>query len=435
MIWFEGQPRSLAEIRFVAELVPCPACGTGEVVSTEIEPWTDRRILRARCKRCRTVREMAFAIEPAISERLPPFHLGPEGAPSTLLRPYQLVEELDRIALRVAWEPVSPAVWRDNGPIAERATTCLVELVKFVPEGADAIPDAALDAAGHADRQVRPERYELAWLVEERDRYLELMERRALASLPEIVVPGPLPPPPPPAAPVERRPVPPRGQIDRAALEAHQHWLRSGRQGEGRLDLERIDLTGARLGAWDLTAARLHEVVMERADLAFASFAHADLVELRAAGANVEDGSFVGARLVRTNLSGARLSRCKLDDAVIGGGNWDRAVLASGSLRNARIIGVSLRGADLSRVELDGATFVECDLRDANLGGGTSVQVQFDRCDLRGTRWADRDLTSAEFVDCELAGAAGPARGLDRLAGTGSAGEVAARLALPPAAE
>jgi uncharacterized protein YjbI with pentapeptide repeats len=431
MIWIEGRPRSLAEMRFAAGLIPCPGCRRREIGAIELTAAGDHRVLRAPCPRCRTPRELAFEIEAPVQAKVLPLHLG-GSEPSRILRPVQLIEELDRLAPLVVWDA---AASDDNAATVERAATCLIELVKFIPDDGDAIPDAALDAPGRADRRARPERYQRGWLVDERARYLALITQRARGSGNEV----------------DRKPLPPRGELTRRALDAHRQWLRNGRTGDGRLDVAHVDLTGARLGAFDLTAVRFHEVILDRAELAFTSLARAELVDLSAVHANLEDASFAGARVVRCDLTGANLVRAKLDDAVIGAGTWDRVVLDCATMPDARFVGVSLRDADLGNAELDGATFADCDLRGSSFALrtpdllGTTRQTRFERCDLRDTKWAERDLADAVFVDCQLAGASGRPRRIDRIAvlrpdlspegdgtGLGSAADVLAQLGLEP---
>ena len=71
----------------------------------------------------------------------------------------------------MAEEPskLEPAAWRANGKAIDRAVTCVLELLKFVFDGADAIPSGELD--GSADHATR------AWLTAERERILDLHAR------------------------------------------------------------------------------------------------------------------------------------------------------------------------------------------------------------------------------------------------------------------
>jgi hypothetical protein len=176
----EGEPRSVAEMVFVVGLHPCEGCQGRDVASLELHELGSELVLTGPCPRCRTPREVRFRPQrdPRTRPRPPRLELGgPE--PSQVIRPVQLVADLDRLGPAVDWKPelLAPAVWRSNGRIMDRAARCLIELLKFIPADADAIPDAALDDAGRADRRARPERYDRGWLTAERDRYLALIDR------------------------------------------------------------------------------------------------------------------------------------------------------------------------------------------------------------------------------------------------------------------
>jgi hypothetical protein len=176
----DGEPRSVAEMVFVVGLVPCDGCQSREIAALELRELGPELVLTGPCPRCRRPREVRFRPrrDPRTRPRPPRLELGgPE--PSELIRPVQLVAELDRLGPAIDWSPeqLAPVAWRANGQVMDRAARCALELVKFIPDGADAIPDAALDDAGAADRRARPERYRREWLVAERDRYLELIER------------------------------------------------------------------------------------------------------------------------------------------------------------------------------------------------------------------------------------------------------------------
>jgi hypothetical protein len=97
----------------------------------------------------------------------------------------QFVGELDRLSglIRTRLERMTAAMWRRNARAIERAARCAVELLKFVD--GDAIPTDALDAGGLADRSVRAERYTADWVLAQRTRYFELVER-SMAIAPHV---------------------------------------------------------------------------------------------------------------------------------------------------------------------------------------------------------------------------------------------------------
>jgi uncharacterized protein YjbI with pentapeptide repeats len=327
--------------------------------------------------------------------------------PSSVIRPVQFVEELDRVGAGVVWEPESlaPAEWRANLGALNRAGTCIAELLKFIPEGADSVPDSALDKASRADALARPEKYQREWLEGELARYRELFSCHEKDG-PRVYALEP------------RRPLP-RGELSSRTLEAHLQWVRRGRKGDGRLDISNVDVTEVNVGAKDMSGALLDGVIFDRADVSFSTFDRAELTGAQMVQTNLQSCSFAGARLVRCDLLGAVLALGKLDEVVIEGGRFDRAYLNRCLWRRARVQGASFRDADFANSALDDSVFIDCDLRGANLSLredsknvlGTTTRTRFERCDLRDTKWADRDMQGAVFIDCRFHGASGlPAR-------------------------
>jgi uncharacterized protein YjbI with pentapeptide repeats len=405
MIEIPGLPRSAREMQFAASLVPCPACGLRDQPPLQLSgnrPW---QFLTGACPRCRTKRDFRFVVGQTrpLDVSPPGLHLGgPE--PSEIIRPFQLVDELDRIAPSLVWEPESlgVAAWRAQGPILGRAITCLLELGKFVPAGSDRIPDSVLDDEGRRDRAARPERYRRDWLTTETARYTALFDRRKHDGETRIA-----------ALAAADAPPPPRGKLDRATADAHRAWVRAGQSGPGRLDIAYVDARKAKLGAQELSGSRFDSVDLAEADASYSTFAHAEWTDVRAPGANLGSCSFAGARLVRCDVEGAYLALAKLGGAVVGGGNWSRTNLDRALLDGARFDGTELRDADFGNARLDDAIFVDCDMRGASFALrtaqplGTTMNARFERCDLRNTQWTGRNLAGAIFVDCRFYGAGG----------------------------
>jgi uncharacterized protein YjbI with pentapeptide repeats len=403
----EGQLRSITELRFAAGLHPCPGCGSRDVSEMNTYLSGGRYFAIVSCPDCRSSRKLSFRMRsnpPAPS--LERNDLG-GSEPSSVILPVQFAEELDRVGAGVVWEPESlaPAAWRANLDALNRAATCIVELLKFVPGGADSVPDPALNEAGRANAVARPEKYQRAWLDAELDRYRDLFSRHEKDG-PRIYA---LETPRPKTL----------GELSSRTLEAHLQWVRRGRKGEGRLDIANVDVTGVKVGAKDMSGALLDGVIFDRADVSFSTFARAVLTGAQMVQTNLQSCSFVGARLMQCNLLGASLALGKLDDAVIEGGRFDRAYLNRCLWRRARVQGASFRDADFANSALDDAVFIDCDMRGANLSLredsknvlGTTTRTRFERCDLRDTLWADRDIRGAVFIDCRFHGASGqPAR-------------------------
>jgi uncharacterized protein YjbI with pentapeptide repeats len=406
-IRIEGQLRSITELRFAAGLHPCPGCGGREVGEMNTYLSAGRYFAVVSCPDCRLSRKLSFRMRshpPAPS--LERYALG-GSEPSSVIRPVQFVEELDRVVAGVVWEPESlaPVTWRANLHAIHQAATCIVELLKFVPNGADSVPATALDEAGRADALARPQKYQRAWLEAELDRYRDVFARHEKDG-PRVYA---LEPPRPP----------PRGELSSRTLEEHLQWVRRGRKGDGRLDIANVDVTGVKVGAKNMSGALLDGVIFDRADVSFSTFARAELTGAQMVQAALQSCSFVGARLMQCNLLGAVLALGNLDDAVIEGGRFDHACLNRCLWRRARVQGASFRCADFANSALDHAVFIDCDLRGANLSLredsknvlGTTTRTRFERCDLRDTKWEGRGLDGAVFIDCRFHGASGqPAR-------------------------
>lgn len=181
----QGEPRSIAELVFVAGLHPCRGCRERELSALElITTRVDEGFvldLVGPCPRCRSTRGLRFrsSREPASLPKPEWLSLGGPD-PSRLITVVQLVTELDRLfgVVRTRLERLSRPMWRRNARAIDRAARCVIELMKFL-DGAE-MPTSALDAEGLADRAARPERYTADWLIAQRTRYLELIERSTL---------------------------------------------------------------------------------------------------------------------------------------------------------------------------------------------------------------------------------------------------------------
>ena len=389
MIDIDGEPRSVMEILFAVGLRPCVACGSRELGALEVRGGGPVRIYAAPCRRCGARREVRFRVrrEPGSLPSPSRFELGgPE--PSSIIKPLELVEELERIGPTIAVDPgvLGPESWRANYGSVVRALTCLAELLKF----------------DRSDPREWPERYDRAALELEFERFAALLARYDVDA-PRLNALD---------AGASARTVS-RGEVSSHTLEAHLQWVKRGRTGDGRLDVANIDLTNVNIGAKDLSDARLDGVVLNGADASFSTFERAELAAVRAVQANLGSCSFVLARLVRCDFLGANVALGKLDDAVVGGGRFDRAHLDRTLWSRAKVYGATFREADFGNARLDEAVFTDCDLRGASFSLrtpgllGTTTRTRFERCDLRDTLWTGRDLDGTVFVECRFYGTSG----------------------------
>lgn len=184
-----GRARTVREMEFVASLEQCRHCGAPTPDDFEMFGHGDSWALRAICPGCGRPRAFTFRtfghpLKGAYQRR----ELGGP-SPSEVIRPGQFLAELERMRALlgddIAVEQLAPVAWRAAAASTDRAVTCILELVKFLPPGGDAIPDGFLGPEDRADRAGRPERYARAWLETHRD-WLFALDARFNADAPRI---------------------------------------------------------------------------------------------------------------------------------------------------------------------------------------------------------------------------------------------------------
>jgi hypothetical protein len=266
-------------MEFVAGMRPCEACGCWEAVRWQTTGSGSVWTVTARCVQCAGERAYVFQGDPALVELQPPSGELGGAAPSQLVDARALAAEHERIA--------------SDDTQLERVAVTLVELAKFIPADATRVPGT--------EHEPQSEQFTRAWLTAElasvAERAREAAEREAKR----------------PALP------PPRGTIDRDALDAHFKWVRRGKTGEGRLDVVAFDVRGMRLDSAELSGARLEAVRMLRGVL--------DFVQLR--DAELLDVDFTQAQLGSAKLGGAAMRGCRFDSALLGLAELDRAHVAA----------------------------------------------------------------------------------------------------------
>jgi hypothetical protein len=163
--------RTRDEAQLYLELHPCPDCGSIET------PWEHALIevdgeltisYAGICPGCDAEREYLFGL-PAQETRVDgwPTFGGPE--PSEVLDAGQWLAVADRAAAGVPADPV------EAGRVLAVARAAVDEVIKFVPAGADAVPeDEFWTPEGQAVRDAEPERFRLDRLLVVRDAYREL---------------------------------------------------------------------------------------------------------------------------------------------------------------------------------------------------------------------------------------------------------------------
>jgi hypothetical protein len=165
---------------FAISLDPCPKCGA--ILSSDdlkLAGENDAWALYGDCPGCRDPRAFPFRTygEPWKSP-CPKFELGgPE--PSQIIRPGQFVAEIEKLLPAIRPDPTVLGLeeWRTSREANHRLGTLLLELRKFVPAGAAAIPREELSSEDARDWEAHPERYGRSWMEELLARQNAMTER------------------------------------------------------------------------------------------------------------------------------------------------------------------------------------------------------------------------------------------------------------------
>jgi uncharacterized protein YjbI with pentapeptide repeats len=360
-------------MEFVAGMRPCEVCGCWEPVRWQTTGSGSVWTVSARCPRCAGERAYVFQGEFSLFEAQP--RAGELGGvdPSRLVDARALAAEHERAA--------------QDDALLERALVALTELAKFIPVGAQRVPST--------HDEPRSERYTRVWLATElgrlRTRVQEVADHAARRSAL----------------------LPPRGTIDRDALDAHFKWVRRGKTGQGRLDVVAYDGRALKLDGIDLSGARLEAVRLLRGVLEFIQLRDAELVDVDFTQAQLGSAKLGGALVRGGRFEAALLGLAEFDRAHVVGCTFARAWLDRSTWRDALVEDTSLRQARFGDSLLDGARFVRCDMYDADLRPkhprieATSRGTVFDQCDFRAAEFAGRDLSNATFLACRFGGARG----------------------------
>jgi hypothetical protein len=166
--------RSTEESHLYMDLHPC-ACGEPDF------EWRDHEIVSGNgwlvsiysgeCGRCDRSRSFEFALAPEPSP--PPPALGGD-IPSRIIDPGEFLHTGQQL---VATVPADPAAVDDDGFHSARdalafAVACVEEAIKFIPDGADAVPaEAFRSEVGARLHRDAPERFTRAAMAASRDAY------------------------------------------------------------------------------------------------------------------------------------------------------------------------------------------------------------------------------------------------------------------------
>ena len=450
---FIGVSRTSTEQRFYFSIHACAACGTAEfekpqysggIITDGGRQYSGEFYVLA-CSACGQIRRYLFEEDRAADQRFTAFcdaayraegffgwldskatpsprlirltrQLGHPDDPSQIISPAEFAAEHARVAAGIPpqaeWAGLDYVTFSKIPGGLMRALSCLVELAKFAPAGADEV-DVATTASDEA-RQLRAEHAEwfrrdwidarIAEIGILHDACYPEWERRA--ALPASDPASSLHP-----RPDERPILPP---LSPASLRMHEHWL-DDKPGQ-RLSAKGVDATAAKLATRNLSAAIFEDVVLDHADLSFARLHGASLTRVRAHEANISNAMVAGVTLVDCDFERVSLALTKLGDSTITGCKFVRADLQRSTWYRAKVRQCSFADASLADPGLDKAEFTDCDFRGATFAStrgvlGTASDAVFLRCDLRDTDWTGLGLFRTRFIDCKLAGS----RGLPKL--------------------
>ena len=102
---FEGRPRSIAEMEFIARMFPCEICGERRPLELETGGSGDVWVVTGTCARCRNELRFVFETdEDLFAVDQPDLELG-DDEPSRIIGPYDLMQEIDRLVPAIVLEP------------------------------------------------------------------------------------------------------------------------------------------------------------------------------------------------------------------------------------------------------------------------------------------------------------------------------------------
>ena len=163
--------RTRDEAQLYLELHPCPDCAADEAPWEQALVQVDGELASsyaAICPGCSAEREYLFGLpDRETPVRGWPTFGGPE--PSDIIDAGQWLDVAERAAAAVPTDPV------EAGRVLAIAHAAVAEVIKFVPAGADAVPeDEFWTPEGQAARAAEPGRFRLDRLLVTRDTYSDL---------------------------------------------------------------------------------------------------------------------------------------------------------------------------------------------------------------------------------------------------------------------
>jgi len=220
-----------------------------------------------------------------------------------------------------------------------------------------------------------------------------------IASLLEVLQPGP-DAPPSPGAPVGR-------EQARALLEAGAPLEEVNLDGA---DLSDLDFEGRSLAGASLRGADLRRARLAGAKLTGASLAEADLGDAVLDGADLTGADLKGARIDRTRFANATLDLADFSGAVgenatFAGATGTRPRFVEARLRGVCFDAASLAGADFTGASLAGASFFRAELAAVRFYDASGEGVVFDEVKMPDARAEGASFPRGSFKEARAEGA------------------------------
>lgn len=192
--------------------------------------------------------------------------------------------------------------------------------------------------------------------------------------------------------------------------EIHRRWFEGGCTGDGRIDVEAINLTDAVIPGAYLRGARFVQCNLTNSNLRTSNLRDAEIIECI-----LDDSLLFSARFDRAIIKNCRIVAAyfELTDFIetkVQGGDWSKTDLDNSTWTGALVENVCFQQVNFWRSRLHSARFVNCDFRGASLRAAKTDNAIFERCDFRGAYLESFQFKNVVFKQCGFYGCVGTPR-------------------------
>lgn len=401
-----------AELLYLFEMVPCQRCGTRS--SGTFDDWIrengDPRLTTyiEKCKSCGCLRHVKGWVRNGHPSA--PRYTVTLAGPSQVIEPREFLDEITRVSPVLDLDPAKLSVeeWIMRERESTHGLTCANELVKFLIESENSIPNRLLTPEGLADKKGRPEQYTRAYVTEMQKAFLAMdvafkADAKRFGVEYEKVYP------------------PAMGELSRDTLMAQDQWWRSGRVGPPPLTLKHQKFQ--KLRDRGFAGCDLDDIVFDHCFAAYVNFKEAKLKDVKFLTCNVQSSMIERANLEGVIVEDSWLHRLDSDGARVNRSRFVRTSFALASLDSSLWEDVAFEQCDFLATGFVGTTLRRCTFTPGTYMGineewkllGKTNGAIFEDCDLREVKLHGRDLSGATFTRCKLAGATGAPRAAEGL--------------------